>query len=198
MSEEEEQPETRELIEEIVNENQQEEQIEEPPLETAQEEVTPKATSKATAKPKAKVNIIKEPVIEPVIEPVEIPIEPEPVVEVKPQKVDKLKFGSFMTLEWLRRFTDYQQPFSCWLRCSHPTRPILLLDSAAGPPRARVAIVDVHRRCQTSPAASSPLLRHRPSGAASATVPQPPKPSCSRRLKRQRMPSIAFLHIDVE
>ena len=83
MSEEEEQPETRELIEEIVNENQREEPIEEP-LETAQEEEQPKAKSKAKAKPKAKVKIIKEPV-EPVIEPV------EPVVEVKPQQVDKLK-----------------------------------------------------------------------------------------------------------
>ena len=80
MSEEEE---TREQIDEIikedeiVNENSQEEAI---------EEVKPKAKVKATAEPKAKVTIIKEPV-EPVIEP----IEAEPVVEDKPQKIDKLK-----------------------------------------------------------------------------------------------------------
>ena len=78
MSEEEEQPETMELIEEIVNENPQEEPI---------EEVKPKAKPKTKAKAKAKVKIIKEPVIETVIEPTE----PEPVIEEKPQKVNKLK-----------------------------------------------------------------------------------------------------------
>ena len=77
MSDQEEQVETRELIEEIVNENPQEEPIEEPI-----EEVKPKAKPKTKAK--AKVKIIKEPVIETVIEP-------EPVIEEKPQKVDKLK-----------------------------------------------------------------------------------------------------------
>ena len=82
MSDQEEQVETRELIEEIVNENPQEEE----PIEEPIEEVKPKAKPKTKAK--AKVKIIKEPVIETVIETV---IEPEPVIEEKPQKVDKLK-----------------------------------------------------------------------------------------------------------
>ena len=101
--EEEEQVETRELIEEIVNENPQEDPIEEVggvedtpterggapfvPIEEPIEEVKPKAKPKTKAKAKAKVKIIKEPVIETVIEPTE----PEPVIEEKPQKVDKLK-----------------------------------------------------------------------------------------------------------
>ena len=83
MSDQEEQVETRELIEEIVNENPQEDPIKEP-IEELIEEVKPKAKPKTKAKAKAKVKIIKEPVIETVIEP-------EPVIEEKPQKVDKLK-----------------------------------------------------------------------------------------------------------
>ena len=83
MSDQEEQVETRELIEEIVNENPQEDPIKEP-IEEPIEEVKPKAKPKTKAKAKAKVKIIKEPVIETVIEP-------EPVVEEKTQKIDKLK-----------------------------------------------------------------------------------------------------------
>ena len=111
MPDQEEQVETRELIEEIVNENPQEEPIENEDYRLTNvgqqvkpiADVKPKAKSKAKAKPKAKVKIIKETVIETVIEPVE----PEPVIEevrgadgtptergntpfVKPQ-VDKLK-----------------------------------------------------------------------------------------------------------
>ena len=83
MSDQEEQVETRELIEEIVNENPQEEPIEEPIEEPLEEEKT-KAKPKAKAKAKAKVKIIKETVIETVLEP-------EPVIEEKPQRIDKLK-----------------------------------------------------------------------------------------------------------
>ena len=78
MSDQEEQVETRELIEEIANENPQEEE----PIEEPIEEVKPKAKPKTKAK--AKVKIIKEPVIETVIEP-------EPVIEEKPQNVAKWK-----------------------------------------------------------------------------------------------------------
>ena len=100
MSEEEEQGpactagQTRELIEEIVNDGNPQEEVKDEPVENEDymlrnvpqqiEEVKPKAKSKAKAKATATVKIIKEPVIETVIEP-------EPVIEEKPQKVDKLK-----------------------------------------------------------------------------------------------------------
>ena len=84
---------TREQIEEIVNnieEPVKEEPVKEEPVkeEPVKEEAKPKAKPRAS-RAKPKVKIVKESV-EPV-EPVVVEEKPEPVVEEKPKKIDKLK-----------------------------------------------------------------------------------------------------------
>ena len=79
---------TREQIEEIVN--NVDEPVKEEPVkeEIKEEEAKPKAKPRAS-RAKPKVKIVKESV-EPV-EPVVVEEKPEPVVEDKPKKIDKLK-----------------------------------------------------------------------------------------------------------
>ena len=83
---------TREQIIDIVNNEEEpvnEEPVKEEPVkEEIKEEVKPKAKPRAS-RAKPKVKIVKESV-EPV-EPVVVEEKPEPVVEDKPKKIDKLK-----------------------------------------------------------------------------------------------------------